>query len=244
MYTLQVREFVSAGYYLTRRARPSPCTAGKLIPNTFISASSCICDFFPDSWTIRWSSDERQERERAATDFGIPADKIDAVIEWATAAFQKMFGWPNAFYSLDAAVAARREFVAREVDVAVFGLALQRNDAARFLEVEKPRDTTPGYSQGGETGIYECLKSQSILEPGGRHIGFELLATMFGILTCSWLCNGLETVCAEELSVKPNEYGLIADYSDARRCAEYVSRDEIGAEPGLWLPWLITTYSA
>ena len=75
-------------------------------------------------------------------------------------------------------------------------------------------------------------------------MGFELLAMMFGLLTCSWVCNGLEAVCAEHLQVQPNEYGSIPEYADARRCAEYVSRDEVGAEPGLWLPWLITRYPA
>jgi hypothetical protein len=28
----------------------------------------------------------------------------------------------------------------------------------------------------------------------------------------------------------PNRYGLIDDYADPRRCADYVSRDEVGAE--------------
>ena len=141
-------------------------------------------------------------------------------------------------------MASRHKFIGNDLDVAVSGLGLHRDDTARFPEVAKPEDKKPGYSQAGETGIFECVKSGFAPAPGGQHLGFELLATMFGILTCSWLCNGLETVCAEELTVKPNEHGLIAEYSDARRCAEYIGRDEVGAEPGLWLPWLITVYSA
>ena len=237
-------QFVSAGYCVARRAKRGPHTSAELIPETFLSASSCLGKFFPGSWAIRWSSDDQQEREREAAHFGIRPDQIDRVMEWATSSFQEVFGWPNVFYSLDAALAARREFIGNDLDVAVFGLGLHCNDAVRFLEVAKPEDKKPGYSQAGETGIYECVKAGSGLAPGGQDLGFELLTTMFGILTCSWLCNGLETVCAEELTVKPNQYGLIAGYSDARRCAEYVGRDEVGAEPGLWLPWLINVYSA
>lgn len=244
MYKTPEDQFVSAGYCIACRSKRAPHRSAKRIPETFISASGCICDFFPDSWAIRWSSDARKERERAAAAFGIQPDKIDGVVEWATTSFQKVFGWPKIFYSLEAAVVARSEFISNSVDIAVFGLGLHCDDTNQFLRVARPEDEKSGCSQAGETGIYECVKLQHTLAPGGQHLGFELLVIMFGLLTCSWLCNGLEAICAEQLQVKPNAYGFISEYADARRCAEYVSRDEVRSEPGLWLPWLITLYSA
>jgi hypothetical protein len=244
MYDAAESPYASGGYYLARPLQHGPHASVKLIPERIISASSCFCEFFPGAWAIRWSSDDRDQRERSAAVFGIPAAKIDGVVEWATTSFQKVIGWPNTFYTIDAALAAHAEFLAKDLDVNVFGLGLHRDDMERFLREAEPEEKKPGYSQTGETGIYQCLKTQSRIAPGGQHVGFELLAMMFGLLTCSWLCNGLEAVCAEQLQVQPNEYGLISEYADARRCAEYVSGDEVGAEPGLWLPWLITRYSA
>lgn len=244
LYDAAESPYASAGYYLARPLQHSPHASAKRIPERIISASSCLCEFFPGPWAIRWSSDDRDRRERSAAVFGIPAAKIDGVVEWATASFQKIIGWPNTFYTLDAALAARAEFLAKDLDVNVFGLGLHHDDTDRFLREAAPDERKSGYSPTGETGIYQCLKTQSRIAPGGQQIGFELLAMMFGLLTCSWLCNGLEAVCAEQLQVQTNEYGLFSAYADARRCAEHVSRDEVGAEPGLWLPWLITRYSA
>ena len=69
-------------------------------------------------------------------------------------------------------------------------------------------------------------------------LGFEPLVFNGG-LSCSWLCNGLETTVAEQLGIRPNASGLISTFEEACRCVEFISRDEIGAEPGLWLPWLV-----
>lgn len=140
-------------------------------------------------------------------------------------------------------MAARSEFLSRDIDVAVFGLGLHRDDIEEFLRQGKPEEQKPGYAPQGEAGIYECVKAQSSIALTGEHVGFELLAMFFGILTCSWLCNGLETLCAEKLGIRPNVYGFINEYPDARRCAEYISGGDVGAEPGLWQPWLVTLYS-
>jgi len=126
----------------------------------------------------------------------------------------------------------------------VIGLGLHRDDAEEFLGYAKPPEHQQGYAPQGETGIYECVKALHLIGPGGRRIGYELLATYVGILTDSWLCNGLEKEFAEKLGVKPNEHGLIAEYPDARRCTEYISHDHVGAEGDLWKPWLVTLYSA
>ena len=244
MYDAAESPYASGGYYLARPLQHGPHASAKLIPERIISASSCLCEFFPGagrSGGLR-TTGTNANVQRLFSAFRRP--RSTAWLNGPPASFQTVFGWPNTFYTLDAALAARAEFLAKDLDVNIFGLGLHRDDTERFLREAAPEERKPGYSQTGETGIYECLKTQSRIAPGGQHIGFELLAMMFGLLTCSWLCNGLEAVCAEQLQVQTNEYGLIPAYADARRCAEYVSRDEVGAEPGLWLPWLITRYSA
>ncbi len=76
---------------------------------------------------------------------------------------------------------------------------------------------------------------------GGEILGFEPMAFEDG-LTCSWLCNGLETVCFEKLGIRPNASGYLKDEADAARAVELIESDETGAEPGLWLPWLLLEY--
>ncbi len=36
--------------------------------------------------------------------------------------------------------------------------------------------------------------------------------------------------------------GFIETFEKAQKCAEYANRDEVGAEPCLWLPWLVLKY--
>jgi hypothetical protein len=43
--------------------------------------------------------------------------------------------------------------------------------------------------------------------------------------------------------VRTNTEGFVETYTDGSRCAGYIGADEVRAEPGLWLPWLLTIYS-
>lgn len=223
--TKSMVEYVSGGYYLAR--------VGKR--GRQISASSCICDFFPDAWAIEWSSSP-EERRREAEAFGISKDRVPEVVAWATGAMQQEFGWPNEFYTLESAEAARARFIPETKDVVLFGLALHESHVSEFLEAARPKPPD------GESGTFECILRREKPAPGGQRAGFELLATYTGSLTCSWRCNELEIVCAEKLGVTPNAHGFIESHEDAERCAEYVAQPEVGAEPGLWLPWLVTLY--
>ena len=183
-----------------------------------------------------------EQRLKGAAEFGIPPERLDDVMTWATDAFSKEFGWPDSFYTLPAARDARARFVPETHDVVIFGLGLHETDAGAFIEAAKPPPQKPGCAQQGPTGVFECIRSGERLVEGGDIAGFELLATYFGGLTCSWLCNGLERDCAGKLGVIPNNRGLIASYEDAKLCAEYSSQPEVGAEPGLWQPWLVVVY--
>ena len=43
--------------------------------------------------------------------------------------------------------------------------------------------------------------------------------------------------------VKPGASGFIASARDAVAAAEYCGRDNVGAEPGFWAPWLVVDYA-
>ena len=130
-------QFLSGGYYLGLRSDRSPHTSAELIPARILSASNCFTYFFPDSWTIRWSSTDADERKESAAALQIPSERIEATVQWATDSFGKEFGWPNVFYSLESAKAARAEFLPRDLDVATFGLGLHNDDSDLFFSVRQ-----------------------------------------------------------------------------------------------------------
>jgi hypothetical protein len=224
-------EYVSGGYYVAR------------LPRQVLSASPCICEFFPDVWAIEWTSESVDGRSKQAAAFGISTKDLPNVIAWATGSFTKTFGWPNAFYTLEAAQKACASFLPDDPEIVVFGLGLHHSDVEGFLKAAQPEPAQPGYAPVGETGVFQCVSSAKKVVTGGDAAGFELLATFSGLLTCSWLCNGLEKDCAAQLGIVLNSRGFVDSYSDALRCAEFISRDETRAEPGLWLPWLVTIYA-
>jgi hypothetical protein len=236
-------EFVSGGYYLTIRRECAEWMPAEFTPESVLSASPCICNFFPDDWTIEWASIDAATRSNKAQVFGIDAISLPAIVAWGTGAISSVFGWMSALYSLDDARDVRMRFLPKEMDVVIFGLGLHESDTDAFLAVAKPPAAQPGQAPIGESGVYECVSARRKVVTGGHHAGFELLSTYTGQITCSWLCNGFPTECARELGVRPNAEGFIPTRADALRCAEYINRNETGAEPGLWLPWLITTYS-
>lgn len=236
-------EYISGGYYLTRRVPRRGNMRPELMPEQVLSASGCVCDFFPNTWAIEWTTDSVEARSAQAAQFGIDEAQLPGVIEWATAGFGELFGWPNAFYSLDAARAARARFLQGNRDVVLFGLGLQAAHVERFLECTRLETPKPACAPEGESGIVQCVSAGRRIEPGGARGGFELIATYrFGVLSCSWLCNGLEAVFAERVGVRPNAHGFIETSDEAERCRQLIEREEVPAEPGLWLPWLVTIY--
>ena len=235
--------YLCAGYYVTRRSDRGAYISPELMPERVLSASGCICDFFPDTWAIAWTSVPDEERTRKAAGFGISPADLNAVTKWATDSFSKEFGWPDAFYTLEAAQAARARFLPGKPDILIFGLGLHESDAEEFLKAAEPPAQQPGFAPMGRSGILECVSGGANIREGGEFLGFELLAADHGMLSCSWLCNGLEKECAAQLGIRPNRSGLVESYADARRCAELIARPETGAEPGLWLPWRVTMYS-
>jgi hypothetical protein len=80
------------------------------------------------------------------------------------------------------------------------------------------------------------------LEPEASFRGFEILGHDDASF-CSFVCNALERDYDKALGIALNTNGLINSYQDAVRAADYTMRDEVGAEPLLWQPWLVSEYA-
>jgi hypothetical protein len=220
-------DYVSAGYLIA-----SPSSSERIL-----SACDRLCAFFPHVWAIEWASVTHEDRLRNAATLGFDAAALPAIVSWATDNLSRTFGWSNVFYSLDAARETTAKLVPQTTKTVILGLALHNSDVSAFLNDSAPPP------RAGETGLFECLRAGAPPAPGGETLGFELLASMFGVFTCSWLCGSLDETCEQKLGIKTNHHRFVPAYTEAARCAEFISRPGTPAEPGLWLPWLVTTYS-
>jgi hypothetical protein len=235
-------EEVSAGYLLVRPSpRPSWASAS-LLPDVLVSASECLCPQFPNTSAIDWVKASEESREESLSDVGVPPGSWTEARAWASERFELDFGWPGVFYTIDAARDARSRFFPRDSKVKIVGLGLPSHCVDEFVRYTTPPVPDPGFSPQGVSGSLYCVRRSRPLAAGGRRLGYEPLNVSFGQIACSWICNGLETQCETRLGARPGPNGMLETIELAERCRTEISREETGAEPGLWLPWLLVAY--
>lgn len=224
------------GYYLIKPAPRGEWMSVELLPEMMLSISECICDSVSTNWAVEWVNQPREVRATAARKLGVEGDSFERASKWATEALESgEFGVPNVFPTLHAARRFRAEFVPDTTGLKMVGIGLPEDYVDAFLEESAP-------SEGQfESGMYLAMKLRKALEPGGRMLGFEVLGLDYHNFHSS-TCNSLETEFADQLGIKPNADGFIAEQADARRCAEFAGLETTGAEPGLWLPWQVLLY--
>jgi len=233
-------DFLSAGFLITHRyARPA-FASPDLLPAYLISASPCLAAFVPDTWCLAWTGDTEEQRRQKAAVFGLSDSKRELLTALVTTRFDKSWLWPNVCTSLANALELKEGFLAPREGIVLLELGLHRSFRDTFCLVAEPRPSTPGFAPTGRQGVHEMiLKDRPILATGSP-LGFEPLV-FDQALSCSWLCNGLETVMHRDLNLTPNEHGLIAGFEEARRGVAHIPT--VGAEPGLWLPWLLLDHT-
>lgn len=240
--TPPLSEFISAGFIITRPVpRPSYVSAD-LLPEQIISASGCIATFIPDTWCIEWTQDTSENRSEEAKNFGLDDSGLADVTKWVTPKFSDTIFWPNIVIDIHVALRLVETFLGTLPDVRLLEFALHKSQTNEFCLVAEPPPQQPGFAPNGRQGVHEAILKDKSSSRDGYVLGFEPLVFWYS-LSCSWLCNSLDTVVAEHLNVRPNQYGFIETFADACRCVEYISRDDVGAEPGLWLPWLLLDHS-
>lgn len=235
-------EFISAGFVITRPVVRPPYASASLLPDLLLSASQCIANFIPDTWCIEWTQDTPESRTENAKAFGLDALGLAKATVWVTSRFGDSIAWPGVLMDIQVAKQFVETFLSHLPDAKVLELALHRSQTDQFCQEAEPAPQQPGFAPIGRQGIHEAVLKAQPPTDGGRILGFEPLVFDYS-LSHSWLCNGLETVVAEHLNISPNGNGLIETFDNACRCVNYIARDDVGAEPGLWLPWLLIDHS-
>src|SRR5690242_15084576 len=105
--------YVCGGYFITKFVDKPPYLASQPLPNPLISASPCLAEIIPDSWTFNWipqaASSFRQEK---ASKFGIEIEKVLPLCERITELeSQKKLGYSRVIFELNTARQLRQEFI-------------------------------------------------------------------------------------------------------------------------------------
>lgn len=224
------------GYFLTRNFARPEYVSSELLPARVISMSNCLARFVPDVWSLAWSSVSQGERIRSATSFGVDPALLQDLSTYATAEFDRSWGWPNVLFDLTFAREFAHRFLAGVDDLRLIGLVLPVDLAPAFIDEARPG---PGE---GASGLFQCISTGKVPARGGTPLGWEILGFEHSSFH-SWLCNGLEREVFRALGLRPAQNGLIDDARQARDIANYCGKEDVGAEPALWQPWLLIEYA-
>ena len=231
-------EFIVGGYYLIQATESKKWMNEEFFPPLIWSASHHICEIYPDSWILPWVSDDNsaKERERNQEILKLDDDAFHALqLEFNDLFNQDEFGFPNVFLSPAVARNFHVRYLKHLSNIKLLSIALADECWEEFIQ-----ETEPGENMG-EHGIRTELHARRSIEPETTFMGFEVLSYNYGQF-CSYICNSLQDDYSKKFGISLNKDGLIEDYNDARKAAEYTMSDEAKAEPYLWFPWLISEY--
>ncbi len=219
----------SAGYVLVAESVRPDYMDSRLIPETVLSISTCICEHHPNIdvlWGMSTQAKATYEHELKLNQQG--STELMAWIDTYHESGQ--LGYPQTFQSLDLAHTFKRQFLSH-VAVKVVGLALPEAHISTFLEDSEMGESPERY------GIERFVMRRENVETG-HLLGYEVLGYEKGIFH-SYLCNGLESEFAEQFPFRLNEHGLIPTLEEAERYCTYSNQEDVETESVLWLPWAI-----
>lgn len=226
-----MNDYYSAGYFLIRADNPGwDELKSDLLPDQFISLSRHFSPRLDVTWG--WIPGSPQ----SALDFGIPPAKLDAFLAWCQADYQADMDIFSTFHSTKAARRTIERFAIDPANLHVIGAGLPRE-----LEEKDWREPSNEHTPGIEKRIEQHLP----LEPGGERLGFEVVGFEYGNFGCTWLCSNLHQAMHELFGIRPNQYGLIDHYADAKKVYDWIAEDEMQgtrAEPIPYDVWQLIDY--
>ncbi len=228
---IDLRDYVAGGYFILKDSSEG-FQHSTLLPERVISVSGCIGDILEPYWG--WNLKENQAH---LDRWGISADLIDQFRAYSTDRHEKDYGFPGVFYSLDAARHFAVTFLSPIENALLIGIALPRNLVDTFLATNTQPNEIP-------YGVNHMLSRNESLALTGTTLGFEIVSYNINP-GHSWLCSGLEKEMHELFGIKPNRYGLIDTYAEARQVYDWIAEDKQQgkrAEPEPYYPWLIVHY--
>ncbi len=231
---MNINKYHLGGYYIVKPTQRAEYMNSQIMPETILSVSNCICDVYPDISSV-WSTSEK-EKDKYRQNLNIPSSTFNNLIEWIDDKNNsENFGFPHVFNNLESARDFYFNFLYNVQGLNLVGIGLPEEYNNEFVE-----DT--GITKETYYGVEKKIFNRCQMESNGSVLGFEILGYDMGTFH-SYICNRLEDDYDKEYGFRLNRSGFISTIDEAKKLAEYTNRDDVGAEPVLWLPWVIVKYS-
>ncbi|MBA4688004.1 MAG: hypothetical protein H2184_12680 [Candidatus Galacturonibacter soehngenii] len=218
--------FYLGGYFIIKPITRAEWMNHDVLPESLLSASSCICDFYPDSSVVFNKS--RKKKKEYRKEIGVDFSDYNKMEDWLNKESENRFEYPNFFSSLNSANEFCQKFLYNQSDLRIIGVALPKICRDAFLEEQDDL----GY------GICKNIHNAMTIDLHSKILGYEILGYEHGGFH-SYICNGLENQYKNKFDYSLNENGFIETLKEAQMLANYTNEEVKDAEPVKWFPWAI-----
>lgn len=217
--------FYLGGYFIIKSIPRTEWMNHDVLPESILSASSCICDFYPDSSFVFNKS--RKIKKKYMKEIGIDFFEYKQMEDWLNKESENHFDYPNVFSSPNSANEFRQKFLYNQSGLRIIGVALPKTYKDSFLE-----EQDLGY------GICKNINKAMAIDSHSTILGYEILGYEHGGFH-SYLCNGLENQYKNKFNYTLNKNGFIETLKEAQVLANYTNEEVKDTEPVRWVPWAI-----
>jgi hypothetical protein len=215
---------VAGGYWIVRPARRPPWCDPLHVADPILSCSGCLLGGAagPEaSWSATF--------DETAAYLGVAADDVPMARAWVAERDDDV-GWVNTWPSPGPLLEFVEQFIP-DGTAMVLGVALSA-ERARAWVGDGP----------GDDAIEMMLARAAPPEPGGVPIGWEPVEWLPQGVTCSWTCNLLQPLVAEQIELRLTDEGLLPDQAHTDEVMRIV--EELPKEDGPWEAFLLVRYGA
>jgi len=223
------QNFYLGGYYIVKSTLRADYMNSNVLHHSVLSASRCICNFYPDIDVI-WS-ESKKKKETYRKTLRLDNYTYDEMEHWINDEFEKNFDFPDVFNNYESAVKFCHKFLNNQNSIRIIGVALPN----------KYRDVFLAEQDDFRYGICKNLNQSLCINLNGTVLGYEILGFEAGGFH-SYICNHLENYYYDKYKIKLNNHGLISTLEEAQILADYTNNEIKDTEPVLWLPWIILEY--
>ena len=214
------------GYFIIKPIPRTHCMNCNVLHEEVISASNCICDFFPDI-NIAWNKSQKaKEKYRIA--LGIDKTTYDEMESWINEKFEKDIELSYVFNNYESAFEFYDKFLHHQHDLRIIGIALPNRYIDSFVEEQNDLSY----------GVGKNINKRIPIDIQNATLGYEILGYE-GTGFHSYICNGLQNNYYDKYKLVLNKNGFISNLEEANILSCYTNNEIENTEPVLWLPWAI-----
>ena len=231
-------EFYLGGYYLIEGTSVKNWMNREILPSQIYSPSSCICELHPDDICLSWVKGSKEAKRLYREKLGLTKEQFTELQEQIDESFNSgRYGWLQVFIDFDEAKTYYQKWLKNVPNIKLVAIATTQEHRDIFLAEENP--------DGENTGAYgnwSALNRGIVIDINQGLLGYEVLGFETGGFH-SFICNSLENDFSSKLGIELNSNGLVENYSEASKAADYAQNPDVGAEPALWQPWAIVEFT-